>query len=285
MIFFSLGTKVICTILLCLVLMITLNTPKAMAQTAPVTPAQIPDSCDPDYMDVLNARSYVEAKREMETAQRIIVKPDSVLEYSCFHEEYLQFANWVNTFSGYGVRSAGNPPEFDGTPPPVRVMPVSLSNSLDLVVYDSLVGFLDSFSHTYGGGAYPIFPNPAAGCNSMNIVWFTSKCQNFDPNWWVRFEDLASTDIRVFPIPCLPTYDTDRTTNLNAAIPASYPSPALPAANGGMDRLDAHLPWVTGACTSPLQTGLSVTLRGGTVVQDAVCVQPKCYFDGSTCTN
>lgn len=257
------------------------------AQSAGVDPAHLPDSCDPDYMDVLNARSYIEAKREMETAQRVILKPDSVLEYSCFNEEEV----WLGTlpggyhFSEYGVRYAGNPPEFDGNAPPIRIYANSLENSLERVAFATLVRFLDSFSHIYGGGVYPIVPNSAAGCNSMNIVWFTAKCQNFDPNWWIRFEDFSSTDIRLFPIPCLPVYDTDRTANLNNVFPAAYPAPATPAASGGMDTWDALLPFVTGACSGPLETGMDVTLNNGTVVRDAVCVQPKCYFNGSTCVN
>lgn len=282
-----------------------LQTQKTYAQSPPVVASQIPDTCDPDYMDVLNARTYLEAKREMETAQRIILKPDSVLEYSCFNEEEIWLGTYGGRFSEFGLNAGGgNPAEFDGVPVATRVLPNSLENALSNVVEASLVRFLDSFSHIYGGGTFPIIPNPFAGCNSMNIVWFTSKCQNFDRNWWVRFEDLSAIDIRVFPIPCLPVYDIDRTTNLNGAIAASYPAPEFPppyndptsitpvtavtpapTPNGRMDALDAFSANLIGACTAPMPTGVVITLdNGATFIDEAVCVQPKCYFDGTTCT-
>lgn len=255
------------------------------AQSPPVVDAEIPDSCDPDYMDILNIRGYLEGKRELETAQRIILKPDSVLEYSCFHEESIWYASYAGRFSEYGYNpQPGNPAGFDGVPVAYRILPNSLDNALGLVVQNTMVRFLDSFSHIYGGGTYPIAANPASGCNPMNIVWHTAKCQNFDPNWWVRFENLASADIRVFPIPCAPLYDPNRTTNINTAIGASYPAPATPAASGGMDSLDSHLPTIRGACGGGIDTGVNVTLIDGTVVDDAICIQPKCHYTGTTCT-
>lgn len=65
--------------------------------------AQIPDTCDADYYDVLRARSYVEGKREMEVAQRIILKPDSVLEYSCFNDALNDLGNFPSHFSERGL--------------------------------------------------------------------------------------------------------------------------------------------------------------------------------------
>lgn len=263
----------------------TFMTTIAYAQSAPVNPAEIPDSCDPDYMDVLNIRGYLEGKRELETAQRIILKPDSVLEYSCFYEEEIWLGTYGGRFSEYGYNAGpGNPPEFDGVPPAYRVLPNSLEDALSNVVELTMVRFLDSFSHIYGGGTYPIAANPLSGCNPMNIVWHTAKCQNFDPNWWVRFEDISSADIRVFPIPCAPLYDPNRVTNLNTAIGASYPAPATPAASGGMDALDSHLPTIRGACGGGIDTGVNVILIDGTVVDDAVCIQPKCHYTGTSCT-
>ncbi|MCB1651004.1 MAG: hypothetical protein KDI46_03035 [Alphaproteobacteria bacterium] len=44
----------------------------------------MPPSCDSDFYDVLSARAWTSAKREVETAETLIVKPDSVMEYTCF---------------------------------------------------------------------------------------------------------------------------------------------------------------------------------------------------------
>ncbi len=40
-------------------------------------------SCDDDFRDVLKARAWMSAKREVETAERLILKADSVMEYTC----------------------------------------------------------------------------------------------------------------------------------------------------------------------------------------------------------
>lgn len=269
------------TLLLCSAL--TWNT--ALAQSAPVVPAEIPDSCDPDYMDVLNARSYLEGKREYEQAQRIILKPDSVLEYSCLHIDIDVLGNWGATFSENGIVRAGNPPQFDGG---INIFGGNLDNALSLVVYESLQGFVDSFDHIYGGGTFTLIPSAGSGCNPMNIVWFASKCANFDPNWWVDYNNLALADVRTLPEPCaFLGLDTDRSTNISAALAAAYPVPATPAASGGMDLLDAFITETTGACSgpgnTPVPTGVTVTLNDGTNVSGAVCVIPKCHYNGSAC--
>src|SRR5690349_5990742 len=63
----------------------------AWAQSLPTTP------CDPEYMDALEARAYLEAQREVAQNQNFILKPDSVLEYTCFDMFLGHFAadhNW-----------------------------------------------------------------------------------------------------------------------------------------------------------------------------------------------
>lgn len=257
------------------------------AQSAPVDPNEIPDSCDPDYMDVLNARSYLEGKREYEQAQRIILKPDSVLEYSCFHIDADVLGNWGATFSENGIVNAPNPPEFDTG---INIFGGSLDAALALVVEQSLVGFLNSFDHIYGGGTFTIPPPSGSGCNPMNIVWYASKCANFDPNWWVRFDNLAIADIRTLPEPCaFLGLDPDRSTNVTGALAAAYPAPNTPAASGGMDLLNAFLTETTGACSgagnNPIETGVIITMTGGSTVNGAVCVKPKCHYNGSACVN
>ncbi len=43
-------------------------------------------SCDPDFLEVMKARSWMQGKREMEVAQSLILKSGSVLQYSCFKQ-------------------------------------------------------------------------------------------------------------------------------------------------------------------------------------------------------
>lgn len=44
----------------------------------------LPNSCDEDFFKVMQAHARMEGQREVETAAKLILRPDSVLEYSCF---------------------------------------------------------------------------------------------------------------------------------------------------------------------------------------------------------
>ena len=70
----DLGLKV--GIFLCVAVMAFSVSLSAYAQ--PVSP------CDPQYMDALEARAWLEAEREISQNKNLIYKPDSVLEYTCF---------------------------------------------------------------------------------------------------------------------------------------------------------------------------------------------------------
>ncbi|MDB2683035.1 hypothetical protein N9Z27_02145 [Alphaproteobacteria bacterium] len=88
----------------------------------------IPDSCNPDVMEVMNLRAKLEGEREMEVAQALILRPDSVLEYSCFAENVkLLGASAENMFSGNKPPNRdlfyGQPPDFtpkDAYQPTIR---------------------------------------------------------------------------------------------------------------------------------------------------------------------
>jgi hypothetical protein len=40
--------------------------------------------CDPQFMDAIEARGYIEAQRQIEQNNNYILQQDSVLEYTCF---------------------------------------------------------------------------------------------------------------------------------------------------------------------------------------------------------
>ncbi|MEZ5813179.1 MAG: hypothetical protein R3E13_00390 [Alphaproteobacteria bacterium] len=60
--------------------------------------------CDPDFWNVLSARAEAEGQREMEAAQRLILKPDSTLQYSCFDGQ-LDALGSSDMFSARGPRT------------------------------------------------------------------------------------------------------------------------------------------------------------------------------------
>ena len=242
---------------------------------------QVPGTCDPDYYDLLGAKGYLEGKREMEAAQRIILKADSVLEYSCFHNDISWLGTYGGVFSENRLSSAITPPQFDGTPNPMLAN--HLDNALDRVVYSSLVGFLYSFRHVYGGGAYPFTP-PSGACNPMNVVWHVAKCESFDPLTWVEMEDLANIDIRLYPYPC---DDNGRDARIEAAYNLITTAPTNPPVNGSGTLLDWFTDDLVGDCNTSMAvpTGVSVTMQVGassTTFEEAVCIKPKCAYDGST---
>ncbi|MEM7618796.1 MAG: hypothetical protein AAF244_05400, partial [Pseudomonadota bacterium] len=241
--------------------------------------AQEPDTCDQDYYDVLGARAYLEGKREMEAAQRIILKNDSVLEYSCFHLDLDRIGVDGGSFSEGGLLLAGNPPEFDGG---IGISGGNLDNAISITLFISLIEFLESFRHDYLGGTIATLPAFGIGCSPMNIVWNIAKCENFDEDTWVSLESLSSTDIRIYPSPC-DSFDIGRDARIDAAFDASYPPPATPDANGGIETLTTYIDYITGPCAgaTPLQTGIIAEINvGGTNydVADAVCVRPGCSY-------
>jgi hypothetical protein len=64
---------------LCVLIPLTLSTVALAADDLPAT------ACDPEYMDALESRAWLEAQREITQNQNLISKPDSVLEYTCFN--------------------------------------------------------------------------------------------------------------------------------------------------------------------------------------------------------
>lgn len=180
------------------------------AQSLPTTP------CDPEYMDALEARAYLEAQREVAQNQNFILKPDSVLEYTCFDMFLGHFAsdnNWGSACDQFpftdscrwgSVFMQGNN---------------TLWGSINSVVISALKAYLrgefswdDKRAFLYGraktlvsqyypdGNQLPVEgantpyalgnttppPDTKYGCDVMNRVWTDAHCYNF----WDKTEPL-----------------------------------------------------------------------------------------------
>lgn len=239
-----------------------------------------PETCDEEYWDLLSARSLLEGQREVEAAQRIIRKADSVLEYSCFYRDVGWLGQYGGVFSENRLSSAVEPPEFDGTPNPISA--THLDNALDRVVYEPLVEFMYSFRHVYGGGYFPYAAPTSGTCNPMNVVWHVSKCELLNPLTWVELSSLPSRDIRFYPWPCPDS--TPRETRLEDALETAFPDADIPADSISMDILDWYEDDTVGNCGTSLlvETGVSFQLgTSGPTYDDHVCVKPKCAYDGA----
>jgi len=272
-------------------------------------PIEISPGCDPEFYDVMHARSWLEGQREVEVASRLILKPDSVLEYSCFDDRVNELGAGANLMFSDNVSAPGplftnHPtgaprPDFPGPPdvaqpdipigdpgpnppgtPPI-LLSSQLDNSLNEAVRTPYFGYAGvNFGHVYGGGTYAGIPPPASSCNAMNAVWLFLKCQDFPINQFRTLLELSVVDPRDMPLPC---NDPNRGTNWANNLADAFPNPGTP---GAADLYDAYLPKVNansaGGCSEdPILTGLQV-YAGGSSEDDAVCPTPGCYYDGTS---
>ncbi len=200
----------------------------------------------------------MEGKREMEVAQTFIIKPDSVLEYSCFRTNLMDIVTWPPWSNAGGNTN----------------IPTNMNMALTRMVRFSTVEFLGNFNYDHAGGRI----QPA--CDAMEAVWRTLKCDNFNKADFRTFQDLVSTDPRTFPASCnVPT----RSGTWSAAISAIVPPPALPASLGGVEQVTSYL-----GRLNPLRCNIITPIPTGVIVidrtnqyPDAVCSAPGCYYNGS----
>ena len=170
----KLGLFKYCAIMVSAILVFTVSTPdKAHAQ--PET------ACDPQYMDALESKAWLEVQREITQNKNFIFKPDSVLEYSCFDQllaeaargEDRSFSEDTTTFATGGAGGISN---------------TSTDDNIRDTVGDALQTYLDNnFDHQYlnervGIGDY----NPQTGyagmnhnCTQMADVWEAGRCLDF----------------------------------------------------------------------------------------------------------
>ena len=269
--------------------------------------AQAPSACDPEYMDALEARAYLEGQREIAHNKDIIAKPDSVLEYSCFHgflEELAQDAeNLFSESQDWGI----------------ILQPDSMDIALTELVGNALEAYIDiNFEHGYinGRGANigmndipvgtvagsPLWPGSAI-CNHMINAWNEVRSLNFQNaipgDEYHTFEWYAANDPRnsavraIHPdidgyvdafVPDIRTQDAiDTAYNVNApggtAVPYQIANPGFTDAAPYFD--DPILTFLVlldpGVCTAGIPTGVTVVRSNGLTYAEHVCSNPGCY--------
>lgn len=220
----------------------------AMLHAAPPTSfPTVPATCDGEFYKVMSNRAWMEGSRELEAAQTLILKADSVLEYSCFKQ---QLGNMSTVFAS-----------------------VSAVNGL---IETPMQSYLNSnFSHDKAGGK---FSGAGSTCSTMYKVWEFLKCSNFDIADFKTFTELAATDPRALPEQC---NVSGRDTNWNDAITAANPPPASPPALGGVEAVNTYLnlasPTNCSAIT-PIPTGLQVARIGASLYEEKVCPSLSCNY-------
>jgi len=279
------------------------------------------DFCDADFMNQIHARAFLETSREIMTAQLLVPKPDSVLEYSCFDQRVRDIARiagpdifsnsnaWVGSAGGvYGT--IANPGAADITLG-VFMGTGRYETVLNNVVMASLNNFVNTnnFTHTFLGGTQSTADDTIAAniagagstCRHMRNVWQLAKCEDvMPPMFFTTFTGIGSStniitdDIRDVALTGLPACGT------NLLVPE-----LLQIANndGGVyaykEDIVPYLDYMTttpsGTCADPIRTGLQVTqeefnypvgapptLLNRQIFEDHVCPNPGCFYRHSS---
>lgn len=280
-------------------------------------PADAP-ACDADFFNQIYARAFMEAERENVLAQTYILKPDSVLEYTCMDRMISQVTpDAVSLFSENTSWDGKTIPLYhahtaagDQTTVNLVVNPnIGGSNTINQPLQDVVLSALNTFvssnfNHDFLGGTAGLgsslsgsVSGGAYSCGALLAVWDIAKCQNLptpaaDAFW--TFSELAAGDPRQLLAPaCGGTQITTAmiTTSRNAG-------PAY--ANAIHDRLDPLLQFTlpansTADCQPPIETGLQVTVLDYTfgsasstnpsgitqneiTIPEKVCINPGCYY-------
>ncbi|MGN7439110.1 MAG: hypothetical protein ACTHOO_10770 [Alcanivorax sp.] len=245
--------------------------------------------CDSLYYESLSARAWLEAQREITQNQNIILKPDSVFEYTCFDRLVGELADHADEMLSE-TSSYGSP-----------LSSTSMDNALQNLVINSLTAYINNnFGSKTGGGGYNLLAGhtaaaginsvpqnmvgPAYNCDIMERVWNAAKCINFVSNsttdGFFTFQEYATTaDKRVLPVACSPI-TTNWATNLGAALTAgpwtNDPVQTYFALTTPQNCSGANCP-CSGA---PVPTGVRVIRSGfsNNDYDEHICLQPGCRY-------
>ncbi len=234
--------------------------------------------CDPKYYKSMEARAILEAQREITQNQNLIVKPDSVLEYTCFDKQLYELAEHAKDM-------------FSETDRWGKILPLtSMDTALSDLVGDGVKSYLTAnFTHTMLGGrsgrSYTPNPNTASGtytCNMMQAVWMEAKCMNFiqksHDGFFTLDEYTSGSDKRQLPSACA-AYASWQTNIDKANAKGGTPWKS----DDVVTYLDRVFPNTgCGSTTSRIRTGMVVEDKGNPATPDKyneyACIVPGCYW-------
>ena len=257
-----------------------------MAQTVP---------CDPEYMDALESRAYLEAQREIAMNQNLIAKPDSVLEYTCFDRIMGTIARAPSDRGNFSESNRWGEITNHGA--------TSLDAAFDTVVTSALISYINTnYNHNFLGGRSTENHTPQnvtgnAGtysCNRMLAVWNAARCMNFFNQTHDEFQDfqyLSTNDPRRLPTVCpnngITTEWINRAFNNEANRYVLQTENPMDNTAYTADPMVTHLnrinPYGTApatTCAEGIPTGVVVFRQGFTppYYYEKVCPNPGCYY-------
>ncbi len=280
-------------------LTITFIMPSAFVFSSQTTKAAsvIADSpCDPDYYKSLSARAWLEAQREITQNQNIILKPDSVFEYTCFDRLVFELADHADEMFSE-TNKYGAPLGSD-----------SMDNALESLVITPLISYIDGNFGSKSSDGYNLLAGHTAAtginhqpksltnttsynCDIMSRVWKAAKCINFTTNTtedgFFTFDEYKDSidDKRILPSTCASIQDS-WSNNLKTALTE------VPWINDSVDTyFDKTEPQDCGSGDStckcegdPVPTGVTVVRTGYNVNEypEKICIQPGCHYHPGT---
>ena len=174
--------------------------------------------CATDTWTAMVNQAVMETRREDLLNKRFIIKPDSVLQYSCFDKTIAKAKSTSSIFSGTQSRWVNEEVDLIGKKVTVKIyekdqvpgveqpyrinllQPNTLEESLSLVVDESFSSYINNqFNHPVLAGTTEM-NNQGDLCVDMSQIWKAAKCKHFDgTEVFYTFEDLTTTDPREFP--------------------------------------------------------------------------------------
>lgn len=278
--------------LMCLSIMSLISSKEANAAAVSLI-ADTP--CDSLYYETLSSRAWLEAQREITQNQNIILKPDSVFEYTCFDRFLMELADHAQQMLSESG-SYGAPLDTAAMDNALNALiGTSLYNYIRLnfetaaggLTYDLLGGHpaatgIDHSPFTSAGGAFQGIAGGTYSCDIMGRVWQAAKCINFVTNsatdGFYTFTEYAADliDKRRLPIAaCGAITPTVWTENIAVGLTTG------PWTNDPLQTyLDETLP--DAGCTgAPIPTGIQVNRTGAPPnnFPEKICLQPGCRYE------
>lgn len=262
-----------------------------------------PTACDPEYMDALEARAWMEAQREISQNKSIIYRPDSVMAYTCFDK-----------MVGALLKKQGTWPFSENSTPWGSIENRTDNSTLDVikaVVGGTLRGHwdgnsLNKFLNDDRYGLEYSYSDIARGdysCSQMTTVWTTyihaDFIQKADADGFFDFKWYEGDDPRKYGVatPKTPPGDWgDKQTiafngDESMFVIGENPNDTNPYEEDAIvTHLDKILPPgvdpAPGSCSgvSPIPTGIQIDRNGdGTISGDGegpemVCPNPGCVY-------
>lgn len=158
--------------------------------------------CAADTWTAMVNQAVMETRREDILNKRFIVKPDSVLDYTCFSDYVKITADEIGPLFSENKEWANRKVDLIGKT--VTIQRELGSKSLDGALMDVVQSVATNYKNGQFNNAFLAGSTPIAkstkNCDVMNRVWKAAKCKNFDDiDVFYSFEDLKTKEPREFP--------------------------------------------------------------------------------------